>query len=338
MPSLSGQRGAATTEYIGAAMAVSALLVAALGAYERSGHSVGDVAGRSIERSVAASAARARQQAAAAVSARSGGTGPVTTATSLTHWHVHKETRHAHEVGIWNDLTLDDLVPTVGAWKAERSLGNIGPGGHASATATACALCAGAGWRGSWGAGATKATAGSFVAGLRGEGHVSLVRAEVGARSQTMIGPVPVATQARGTANIGLSAKGSARAVFGTSRQELELGLSGVAGATARAEHRTSTRLFGIAMRNTAGVEGWAGVGGRAKLSLKRDGGKISYGGALGGALGLGGAVDIEGSVDVSGINTNAARIGSQLLLGPIGPAKEAQLLIDMAKHGWRFW
>lgn len=105
-----------------------------------------------------------------------------------------------------------------------------------------------------------------------------------------------------GSAGVGGELSGSARLAVGRQRQELHLKGTTIAGATVRGEQDAAINFLGIAIRERAGVEGWAGAGATGAAHLSHEAGVFTIGGRGGGALGLGGAFDLEATIDTTGV------------------------------------
>lgn len=153
------------------------------------------------------------------------------------------------------------------------------------------------------------------------------VGGQTAARAQLAIAAAEVATGfkiqtgwggARGraaiSATLGATGHATADATFTRHRQAVNAGVDGYIGGVVRAEEQGSLTILGVTLEQTAGAEGWAGAGGRARIRLDRDGGKLTVGAAGGAAWGLGGAVDAQVTIDATRLLRNPQKALAPLL------------------------
>lgn len=211
-----------------------------------------------------------------------------------------------------NDLRLNPMLPDLAAWRdsSERTFGDAaGATLRGGGSIEACLLCIDSGWRNRVSAGISKRPASAASPpGLGGEveaqASVALAAAEVLGNVEHLTGWGGWNASGRLRGTIGAEADGRLSGTISRSTLVAEARGGAMAGAVARAEARAGVDLLGVAISGTGRAEGWAGIGARGSVGVRREGGVVGWTIGGGAAVGVGGAAEWSGRVDVSKVST----------------------------------
>lgn len=321
------ERGTTTLESVGLAVGV-ALLLAALstGLVTAGGQPLGERIATRIEQVVGGEPPRpGRIEPAADASAGDAQTVmPVRAAQALRL--PSGRTRSAEErrwgggserVRVSRDeLRMTPLLPPLALWTDRWRIEGRPGGVDTRLDLRACGGCAAAEWSHAFRSGAGVDERGpdaGFEATIRGAARLALASVDATVRTRRELGPVAVMGQARGRATVGADAEGEAQLRLSHASQDLQLTGSAMAGAVARGEAKFGVDVLGIAIRQGARAEGWAGAGARGTVGVTRAPDRVAWRFGWGAAVGLGGAAEWSGSVDISQVperHRRLARLG----------------------------
>ncbi len=228
----------------------------------------------------------------------------------IEHGAAKRHTRTAHELRVTggslrvrvsrDDIRMTPVLDPRALWRWDESRETTTHGIRASATASACVVCASWEWDRSLGM-----ETGSGKRGLVGSANAAARFALASVQAQASAtrelgdnGSIELRTRAR--AMVGAEATADAEASVTSSSVDAQLEAGAMAGAVARAEAKSGVELFGIALQNTASAEGWAGAGAKGAVEMHASKGRVNWRFGWGAALGLGGAAEWSGELDVS--------------------------------------
>jgi hypothetical protein len=310
------ERATTTLEYVGIAIAAAVLLAGAGVAMGARGEAIGARVVQHVQRLAAGERVALRWRGAQ--EARTGG-GSVRVRVSRDELRLRP--------------VVDPLALWSGSWERE---GELGAGVHGQVRASACAACAAAEWSRELALGAFNGDgAGS---GLRGELAAAVRAAAVSGQLDARVerrfdDHARLFGTGRTRVTVGGEADGSVRGHVDRATLDIEAEGTAVAGAVARGEVQVGLDVLGVAIRQGARAEGWAGAGIRGVAGVTRTGGVVSWRLGWGGALGLGGAAEVAGSVDVSRVPERHRRIATTTLAAAIGAATGLPLDRVLAIH-----
>jgi hypothetical protein len=302
------ERGTTTLEAVGLAVAIAGLLGAVATSLGGSGAPMGD-----------AVAGRMQELVAGDVASLPSG--------RRRTWHERRREGGTDPVRVPRDeLRMDPVIDPHAMWSREWQAQGAPAGIASRADVRACAMCTRL--DGSWGvrSGAGLDERGGdvgFEGTLRVAARIALASIDASVRARHDAGPVALSGQLRGRATVGADAEGEAKLRLSTHAQELDLDGTAAAGAVARGEARMGVDVLGVAIRQGARAEGWAGAGARGTVGVRHERDRVSWRFGWGGALGLGGAAEWSGSIDVTRVprrHREVARAGlaSALRVGPL--------------------
>lgn len=216
---------------------------------------------------------------------------------------------------------IDELAVAsrAAAWSGERA------GVRGELRARGCLLCVSGEWSRELRPGGevgSEGARGGLAAGVEASGRLAFASAEADGRLERDVGSVGSAfAQGRVRGTIGAEADATARVHVDGSSIDAEVDAGAMVGAVARAEARVGVDLLGVAIRQSARAEGWAGAGIRGTAGVRRSPGVTSWRFGWGGALGLGAATEWSGTVDASAVPAGHRRLAGAALTAALRTA-----------------